>query len=257
MASTHLLGREGVHHRRVDAAGELAAELHVAEQLTAHTQPQPSLEFLGGPVERERSSGCAVGDAPILTQLAALGRNFQHVTRRQLADTLEEKGVAGVVGQQQELIEAGLVHLRHELCVAEESLRLGGEEQQRAAPVPVERLDAEAVAHEVDGLRVEVDEREGEHAVHPLDHAVDAVLPVEVEQHLGVGPATEAVAARFEVDEVVEGVVGLAVVDDEDAAVGRAHRLVASGGRVEDGQPVEADTALERSHAARRLVLVD
>ncbi len=81
-----------------------------------------------------------------------------------------------------------------------------------------------------------VPQAEREHAAQPREH-VDAPGVVSAQHHFGVGPAGEAVAARFELLFQREEVVGLAVVGDARRTVVAAHRLRAGVAHVQDREP--------------------
>src|SRR4029077_1180627 len=70
-------------------------------------------------------------------------------------------------------------------------------------------------------------QREGEHAVHALEH-VDAVAVVQREDDLRVRVRAQPVATLKKVASQLEVVVELAVERDPELAVARAHRLVAA-----------------------------
>ena len=106
---------------------------------------------------------------------------------------------------------------------------------------PVERLDPKMIARDVNLVRSQVGDHDREHAVQPIQHAVEAVPLVKVEEDFGVGPAAESKAGGFELGLEVEGVVDLAV-EREDHRAGRVHhRLMALVGQVENLESMEAD----------------
>ena len=101
------------------------------------------------------------------------------------------------------------------------------------------------IAGNVDLARAEVDQHDREHAVEPLEHAVEAVLFVEIEDDFGVGGAPEPEPGGFELLAIVEGVVDLAVERQHHRAVVIHHRLMAAFREVENLQAVEAERAFE------------
>ena len=121
--------------------------------------------------------------------------------------------------------------------------RLGFRRKQHAGPglSPVERLDPEVIARDMNLVRPQVRDHDREHAVQPLQHPLEPVALVEVEEHFGVGPAAESKAGGFELGFVVEGVIDLAVERDDDRAGRVHHRLMALLGQVENLEPMKAD----------------
>ena len=71
--------------------------------------------------------------------------------------------------------------------------QLRAEQQRLAEPAIVQRLFARPVAHEVQGVLRPVPQREGEHAVEPLQRGLDGPLGNGREQHFGVGAAPKRV----------------------------------------------------------------
>ncbi len=99
---------------------------------------------------------------------------------------------------------------------------------------PVERLDAETVADEEQALTFRVPDGEREHAAE-IVHAVVAPLFVGVDDRLGVGMRTVAMAARFEIAANAGVVVDFAVEDHPDRSVFIRQRLL-SGPQIDDAQ---------------------
>ena len=91
---------------------------------------------------------------------------------------------------------------------------------------PVERLDAEPIAHEQQPPPWRVPDRECEHAAEAV-HAVVAPLFIRVDDGLGVRARAVAMPGRFELAADVGVVVDLAVEHDPDGAVFVGQRLLA------------------------------
>ena len=70
--------------------------------------------------------------------------------------------------------------------------------------------------------RAQVDDDDREHAVEPLEHAVEAVLLVEIQDDFGVGPAAEPEPRGLELGAMIERVVDLAVEREHHRAVVRS-----------------------------------
>ena len=101
--------------------------------------------------------------------------------------------------------EGGPIDGRPPVRVRAEALGLGGEQQPPRGARPVERLDAQAVADEMQPARVAVPQCEGEHADAPADRPCDTPGGAGFEQHLGVGLPPERYAGRFELRPELRG----------------------------------------------------
>jgi len=117
----------------------------------------------------------------------------------------------------------------------------------------VQRLDAQVVARNEEGLLVAVPDGEREHAAQVLDAILAPFFP-GVDDGFGVGLRGEGVAERREFFRQLAEVVDLAVEDGDDRAVRVEQRLLA-GGQVDDRQAAVAeadagfqvDVALDRT----------
>src|SRR6185437_8523110 len=184
--------------------------------------------------------------APVTAHARLLARRpAERVAREQLADSLEERLLAGHEPGGEELGQHLGIERGRDAPGREDRLDLGGEQQLVARPRPVQRLDAEAVARQEEPPLAAVPDREREHPLEALDAAL-ALLLVEVEDGLGVGAAAVAVAALLELRAQRRVVVDLAVVDEPDALVLVRHRLRAAR-QVDDREPpvAEANRAVE------------
>src|SRR6185437_1110519 len=99
------------------------------------------------------------------------------------------------------------------------------EDQPRAALLPIERLDAEPVAHEIEHALLPVPHRQSEHADEPRDRRLDAPLRDALDDHLGVALAAEAPARGFELRAERAEIIDLAIEGEDEAAAGREHGL--------------------------------
>src|SRR5439155_17408170 len=124
----------------------------------------------------------------------------------------------------------------------EERLRLRGEEEAVGRRGVAERLLAEAVARQDQATAASVPQRQAEHPVEEIDE-VEPVLLVEVRQHLGIAPGSEAVPPSFERGAKRSAVVDLAVAHRDDVARLVAERLGAARD-VDDGEPPAAEGGL-------------
>ncbi|MCY1293388.1 hypothetical protein D9M70_426470 [compost metagenome] len=115
-----------------------------------------------------------------------------------------------------------------------------GEAQARVVAAQVQRLDAEAVAGEEQGLAVALPDGEGEHAVE-FRQQRGAPGVIALEQHLGVAVGMEAVAERLQFGAQFRVVVEGAVEGQGEAQVGVDHRLRRGVGQLHDLQPAVAE----------------
>ena len=97
----------------------------------------------------------------------------------------------------------------------------------------------------ISASRLAVPQREGKHADRAFDRGFDAPKRAGFQQHLGVGIAAHGMAGRLQLAADVAVVVDFAVEGDDEAPVGRMHRLRAAGTEIDDGEP-----ALTQRHAA-------
>ncbi len=136
---------------------------------------------------------------------------------------------------------AGLQERRQERCEAD---ALGGFRI-------IERLDAEPVARQRHRAGVAFVDREGEHAVKPLDAGL-APFVERLEHHLGVAMREEVVAGRDQLFAQFRIVVDAAVEDDGQAERRVDHRLAGLFRQVDDLQPPvpEGDAPLRDDAAA-------
>src|SRR5207249_3915992 len=118
--------------------------------------------------------------------------------------------------------------------------------ERAAGHADVERLDAELITRQVEHAPIAIPESEDEDAGEPRHGGADAPRVHRRENHLGIGVATPGgrLAGFLQLAAKLLVVVDLAVVADLIAAGGGAHRLVAAGGDVNDGETAmgEADS---------------
>ena len=142
----------------------------------------------------------------------------QRVAGQQAVNALEERLRARHVARAEHLGQHAFVGLGADQAALEDRLDLRSEQQPVAGRRPVERLDAEAIAHEQQPAARRVPDREREHAAQVLDAAV-APLFVGVDDGLGVRPGAIAMAGASRLAADLGVVVDLAVEDDPDRAV--------------------------------------
>ncbi len=184
---------------------------------------------------------------------AAAAPDGEHVAGANLLDALIDRARRRHVAHPQVVGEGVAVDLGAEGRVGGEGAQFRAEEEDAALRAAVERLDAEAVAREVERARLAVPERECEHPDEAFEAGLEPPRLEGSEHDLGVRVPAKAVAARFERAREVGEVVDLAVVDHHEAPARRRHRLVAVGREVEDREAAvaEGDAALGVGPRAR------
>ena len=160
---------------------------------------------------------------------------------------LEERARRRHEAEGEVLVDRLEVDVARQQLVHEQPLELRGEGHARAHLGPVEGLDPELVAHQVERPGRLVPDRDAEDAVEALDER-GAELLVEVRDHLAVAVRTQPVAAPLEPAPQLELVVDLAVEHDCDVAALVEERLVAVLG-IDDRETPHAER-----HALGRVV---
>jgi hypothetical protein len=121
---------------------------------------------------------------------------------------------------------------------------LGGEGNAARALGEIERLHSRRVPRQHEPVRADVEERQREHAVQPLQ-AVEADLLVEMNDDLAVGLCAEAVTFRQQLGPQLAVVVDLTVTGEHQRAVLVLERLPSSR-QVDQAQPVDSKTGPHR-----------
>jgi hypothetical protein len=177
----------------------------------------------------------AVVELPVPLDPAAPALLHQVMGRRQRPNPGEE-GVRRLHETQgQILVERERRKLRQARIVGQQGLDLGSECEPRAVLGVEERLLPKVVAREQQPAAPPVPDGEGEHPPELGDHPL-AVLLVEMDQRLGVGPGAELVALGHQRAAQLLVIVDLAVEHQQDAAIFVGHRLMAAG-HVHDTEP--------------------
>ncbi len=224
------LGHQRDHRARVDAARQKCAERHVGDQPQPHRLAQPLDQSLGRRVEIA-AGRVVVAHVPIALDArrgiaAAPG---QTMGGRQLGDRAVDGLRVRHVAVGEEILDRAVVERALEPGVDEQRLQLRAEDHLAARQLgPVERLLAQAVARQEQGLAALVPQREGEHAAEAIETSLAPLFP-GVDDHLGVGMGAEAMARRGQLADQRPIVVDFAVERDDDAAVLVEQRLPAAG----------------------------
>jgi hypothetical protein len=165
------------------------------------------------------------------------GRQLAHAGEQRLRRRHEAKGEVVVDRREVEVARQRVVH--------QQRLQLGREREAPAVPGPVQGLDPELVAHQVQLAAAPVPERDPEDAVELL-HEREAELLVEMRDHLAVAVGAQLVTALLEPAAQLELVVDLAVEHHGDLPGLVEERLV----------PVLGIHDRQAAHAERDTVLV-
>ena len=122
------------------------------------------------------------------------------------------------VAKAQERRERVAIELRRPARVGAQRLELGTEQQPAVELGPVERLDAEPVADEVERPFAAVPQHDREHADQAIDGRFDAPDCGSLDNDLGVAMSAEAPSGGFEFRPHFVGVVDFAIVGNDKAA---------------------------------------
>ena len=130
-------------------------------------------------------------------------------------------------------------------------LELRGEDDRPVRQLAdIERLHAQPVAGEEQGVLIGIVEREGEHAVEPGE-AVRPPLPPGGEDDFGVALGLEMVALDLQLGANLAEIVDLAIIGDDQPAIGGQHRLRRGLGKIDDREAAMAEADARRGpHAA-------
>ncbi len=222
---------------RVDAAGEEAAERHVADELLAHR----GVERLEDLRAARRSAQLVAGELPVALDAQRAVLQDQHARGRQALHALPG-GLGPADPALDEVVEQrARAQAPRQFPAGEQRLGLAPEPQPPGRARVVERLDADPVAREQQA-RVRgcapVEHGDREHAHQALGEARAALL-VEVRDALGVRARAEDVAAALELAAQLAVVVDLAVAEHGHVAGLVPERLGAARG-VDHRQAPEA-----------------
>ena len=102
------------------------------------------------------------------------------------------------------------------------------------------------------GAAARVRNHDGKHAIETFEHPLEPLALVEREDDLGISAGAETVAVALEFGLVIERVVDLAVEEQRGRAVGARHRLVSTGRKVHDLQPVKPQRGVRDAAAQRQ-----
>ena len=155
--------------------------------------------------------------------------------RRELADAAVDRMRRRHIGEAEIGGERVVIDLGAPLGERLERLQLRGEDDAAILPSPIERLDAEPVAHQAEPALLAVEHGERKHADQPLDRRAHAPCGDPLDDDLRIRVAPEAAAERFELGPELRRAIDLAVIGEDIAAAGRRHGLRAGGRQVDDG----------------------
>ena len=155
-------------------------------------------------------------------------------------------------GLHQLVIQTGGGELARHFGVGEQHLEFGTEHQRAVDLGPVQRFDAEAVAHQHQTVFFAVIQREGEFAAQMRQGAVQAEARIEMQDDFGVTLGLEARAGCGQFGAYALVIVELAVLGQHQAAVGANKRLPAAClVQVDNRQPGMAEADAVHAPASR------
>src|SRR4051812_13488332 len=118
-----------------------------------------------------------------------------------------------------------------------QGLELGAEEKRIVHPSVIERFFADTIAAKIKSLLGTVPYCDSEHAVQPWQRRLDSPGVECVQHDLGVrGAAKRDMVFAYQFCTQLGIVIDLAVKNNEEAAAGRLHRLMARRRDINDGQ---------------------
>jgi len=124
--------------------------------------------------------------------------------------------------------------------VGGQRFQFGAEQEPPPVVAPVERLDAEAVAHQGEAPGLTVPQREGEHPEKARQQRLQPPFGGALDDGLGIGVAAEDPSTGDKLGAQFGGVVDFAIVGEHHAATGRDHRLMPGRAEVDDRQAAVA-----------------
>src|SRR5262249_30393950 len=109
-------------------------------------------------------------------------------------------------------------------------------QEESAGFHPIQRLDAEAIAHKCQGAVAPIPRADREHSDETLDGRLDTIGREGLKHHFRIGTTTKFDSARFKLGTKLLEIIDFAIVWDDEAAVRRDHRLMACGRKIDDGE---------------------
>ena len=161
------------------------------------------------------------------------------MARRQFPDVLPHRFRPGhiAIGQ---VVPYGLpVQTARKEIRSEKRLDLGGEHQDRAVPVVIERLDAQSVPDQEEFLFAIIPGRHGEHSV-PVVNGFRPLQGQALQDDLGIARGLKSQTGFFQTGANGFVVVDLSVVDDSESGSTVPHRLVTTG-EIDDAESSHAE----------------
>ena len=231
----------------VKAARQQRADLDVGLALRGDGGRQPLFDLCDDLVVGLRVvRGGVVGEIPVGLEARLRGSRKIDLAPgrgRDGADALEEGFLQRRVPKStQERRDQRMVGLRLlSIGGRENLLDFGGKEDRApAVDLPVDRLDAEAVARHHQSIAVQVENGDAPHAVQTIEAAL-APLPIGGKHDLGIAVGAKHLAQQFKLPPEFAEVVDLAVEGDPGLAVGTAHRLIGQCAEIADLQTPERE----------------
>ena len=241
----------------VQAAGEVAPDRHIADELTRHRPLERGADALDPLLRRDTDSSGSKLEVPVArrTGRALILADPEEVSGRQHPDPVEQRRVGEDVLEGEVLRQAGGRHLRA-VAGRDQRLHLGAEGERPTDRGVVQRLDPEPVASDEELALVGVPDREREHAVEAVE-AGRAPLLVGAKHDLRVGPGLERVPAVCQLaPQALGSCRARRCRRSRSAPSAERHRLVAGRRGVDHRKSHvgEADAARRRRRRSRRVL---
>ena len=223
--------------RRIDAAGQEAADFHVSDFVRAHRFVEGAVDDVS-PLFQILGVVDLIGDLVEALVAHPVALDNHEMAGQHLVNVLEHGLRIVHVLEAQVLGQHLLVHGLVELGVRQHALDFRRVHEAFALLLVVERLNAEDIAGQNQTLAHIVPDSDGEHAAQAFEHPA-APFFIAVQDGFGVAIGEEGVARSLQFFAQVLEVVDFAVEGDDDIALLVLHGLVALR-QVDDGQAAEA-----------------
>ena len=171
----------------------------------------------------------------------AVGVNTHPGARLQLVDVFEKRLVRHRILEGQVRQHSAFVHFLYKGRMRQEALDFRAEEKRAVIRrlAIIQRLDAEHIARQEEGLLLFVPDGEGKHPTHAVQNAL-APFGVAVHQDLAVRMTLEMITLLLELGTDLLVIIDLTVKHQRVAAAFVVERLIASVRQVDDRQTAKA-----------------
>ncbi|MCY1170683.1 hypothetical protein D9M73_107700 [compost metagenome] len=225
------------HRRAIDPARQERAQRHIRHHARRHRIAQQRDQLFLKRLGRPRRTSGEVHIPPARRRghrFAALDQ--QAVPGGQLLHARDETGVVGHIAKRQIILDRAKIGRAPQQRMREQPLQFRRESDPAIGQLDVmQRLHAEPVAREKQALPPRIVQREGEHAVQPIEQRRAPGRPA-VEQHLGIARRHEHGTPCLQLRAQGREIIDLAIIGDGQRAISARHWLRRSGD-INDRQP--------------------